>query len=462
MTEVAHALAWIAIMMIAVLVFQLARRRSPLLAGIFAAAIALRVLLGVGLFVISMYELPIFRGLQSGGGFWTLAIDAKWYYDEAANATRVGLGTIQDTWASPLYLRVFAAWLAVAGITPLSGVLFNLLCYIGVSFIIVTLCPSPRAGATALAAVTLSPALLIFGSQPLKDPFCLLLIATALAGARLWCEGIDPLDSRPLRRLSAGLMLTAAAVYGLGGVRAYAAVFVIIAIIAAGAVMAIRVRGSVARGRVVLGYTVLVSVLVVAFYRGAGPYAEPYDTMLRRIVNVPTAPIADLDRARAGFVNTGGATSLGESAPAESISGMQLEAGVGLLARLGATLRGLAALLIPISLLKALSIVSFSGGRGLLLITDLDTIVIDLSLAACVYVLIAMRPRSNAIAVLVCVAVFTLLMTFALAYVVTNYGTLFRLRLMAVAPIWLMPALLRPAAPADAKNAATASSLCVG
>jgi hypothetical protein len=97
---------------------------------------------------------------------------------------------------------------------------------------------------------------------------------------------------------------------------------------------------------------------------------------------------------------------------------------------------------VPISLLRATGIVNFSGGRGLLFLTDIDTLVNDLVLGVCIYFLVA-RYRPARWPQFVAVLTFTLLMTLALAYVVTNFGTLFRLRLMASASVWLLPVLVR-------------------
>jgi hypothetical protein len=103
--------------------------------------------------------------------------------------------------------------------------------------------------------------------------------------------------------------------------------------------------------------------------------------------------------------------------------------------------RGSALLFVPISVLRALSIVEFPGGRGLLFVTDIDTLIIDAGLAAALYLLFLAR-RNPDLPVIVFVVVFAGLTTIALAYVVTNFGTLFRLRLLAVTPLWMLPVLV--------------------
>jgi hypothetical protein len=107
--------------------------------------------------------------------------------------------------------------------------------------------------------------------------------------------------------------------------------------------------------------------------------------------------------------------------------------------RVSRLLVGLAAMFVPISILKALSFVSFSGGRGLLLITDVDTVIMNLFTGACLYAFF--KSRHRAAPVWVCLMVVALLTMLSMAYVVTNFGTLFRLRVLAIAPLCLLPAL---------------------
>jgi hypothetical protein len=73
-------------------------------------------------------------------------------------------------------------------------------------------------------------------------------------------------------------------------------------------------------------------------------------------------------------------------------------------------------------------------------VTDLDTLFIDLTMvAACVltYRHRALLARRAPHAVFV--GILIVLCAVLLAYIVTNFGTLFRLRLLAVIPAWLAP-----------------------
>ena len=76
-------------------------------------------------------------------------------------------------------------------------------------------------------------------------------------------------------------------------------------------------------------------------------------------------------------------------------------------------------------------------------ITDIDTVVVDLAIVAGIYIIAASR---TAIPILPGVIVFVMVLSgvsaAATGYVVTNFGTLFRLRLMATVPMCLFPAVV--------------------
>ena len=104
---------------------------------------------------------------------------------------------------------------------------------------------------------------------------------------------------------------------------------------------------------------------------------------------------------------------------------------------------GLGLIFVPVSLLKALSIVDFTGGRGLLTITDADTLFMDLTIVAVLALLV--RRRSAVRGQLPYVgfaAILAVAAALLMAYIVTNFGTLFRLRLLVAAPLWMLPLAL--------------------
>lgn len=439
---VVRVVAWILSGLFLFGAYRWTRSRSRVLAIILALGIVGRAVIGFSAFAISLYRLPVFSSLQAGGGFWTLAIDAEWYFHAAAEAARLGIGTISDATASPMYLRAFAVWLQIAGVSPANAVLFNLLCYLGIAVTIVATCRHERVAAIALGAMTVDPAFLIFGTQALKDPFCILLIAIAVGGVRVWSEGIDETGSRRLRRLGIGQVLVTAAVFALAGVRAYAAVFVIIGVFASG-VTAMLARGSARLWPIAAANSFMVVALLVAFAQGAGGYYPYYEGLARSVVTSlsPSPILTDLDHARAAFAAAGGATSIvGEPSETGVFDSPLQPKNPAKDARSRRLLRGCAAVFVPISLLRELSIVNFSGGRGLLVITDIDTVVLDATAVATMYLLGVAWSRRRASPSVICLTVIFVVTTTVLAYTVTNFGTLFRLRLMAVATLWLLPA----------------------
>jgi hypothetical protein len=443
-------IAWAVSIAAVLAAYRHVRRRSMLHSQIMAFGIIVRAAAGVTLFTISMFDLPVLTSLQTGGGFWKLAIDAHYYFEVAARATFAGVNTVSWTEPSPGFIRVLTVWMQAIGLSPASGILFNLLCYVALTSIIAVAGAPRRVATVSIAAVTLSPALFIFSTQPLKDPFCLLLIAVIFGSLRLWCDGLARTEQRWFTSVTVGLIGAALAVYLVGGVRPYVGAMVLIAATAMCASVVVSGEPT-ARLRNAAWSAALMIALTAAFVYGTGVYFSYYTSFARRFVESPTtAPVAELDKARSGFVGTGGATSVGEAprrspaAPTEAVAGYDLTAtfGEGLMMRLSRLGRGCLIMFVPISLLRATGVVNFSGGRGLLFLTDIDTLVNDLVLGVCIYFLVA-RYRPARWPLFVAVLTFTLLMTLALAYVVTNFGTLFRLRLMASAPVWLLPVLVR-------------------
>ncbi|HVE69849.1 MAG TPA: nuclear transport factor 2 family protein [Thermoanaerobaculia bacterium] len=109
----------------------------------------------------------------------------------------------------------------------------------------------------------------------------------------------------------------------------------------------------------------------------------------------------------------------------------------GLLAQLAT---GLAAIFLPRVIGEALGLFHIGGGRGFLWLTDVDTILFDIALLVSIAV-IARRFRAASRDPLVWMLIaFTLLIALPLAYAVTNFGTLFRLRETVYLGIILAPA----------------------
>jgi hypothetical protein len=415
--------------------------------------IVVRAGAGIGLFLVSYLNLPVLASIHTGDGFWHLAPDARVYYGLAADAAAgapVPAGS-----PSPVFLETLGLWLWATGPVPVSAVLFNLALYVA-SCVLLTMAFRPETGVAAtraavitVSAMTFSPLLILLSTQPLKDVFSVFLIV--LAGSAL----ARMLRTAPRMMLHWTTLLpvgaVALAVFLMAGVRPYYALFIWAAvalalmIALAGCRRALKVRWAG------FGAGVL-AVLWAAFMWGAGPYYVFYGDLVTRTIGVHLPSISpdagavaalpptegeglegvrnSVHALRDGFVNSGGATNL------VSESGASL-------GEIEALMVGLAALFLPISALIQLSVVEFSGGRGFLFVADLDTVFLDLALLAVVWVAVsAGRPERRQLPFMGFAVALGLTSALLMAYVVTNYGTVVRLRLLAAVPLWLVPLAL--------------------
>ena len=96
-------------------------------------------------------------------------------------------------------------------------------------------------------------------------------------------------------------------------------------------------------------------------------------------------------------------------------------------------------------------------GASARLIADADTLAFDLIAALILWVLIVNRREISPTPLLFGLAL-AVLLALPLAYVMTNYGTLIRLRLLVAAPIWLLTLALAPGFAARLSPSAPAPS----
>ncbi len=422
------------------------KRRDPLIGTMVQLGLALRLCGGLLLFGVSYLKLPILQGLYLGDGFWDLAPDARGYYWAATIAAEEGLRTVGDWSASPAFVKVLALWMRGVGISPASAVLLNALSYLGIAAILVAplgrdrSSNARRAVVLSLSAFTFSPGFLLFGTQALKDQFFSLLLAGICIAAWLGFRALKrSAESRDISAGALGAIATAAITYLIAGIRPYVAFLVVLAV--AGVLAALTARRSLRQAPAyLLAAALVVALLWGSFKAGAGAYYGYYETRLLALVGISAGgsaePLGAIVAAREGFMKAGGATNVVRRIAHQEGAGW-LRSAWEQIAQLGL---GTAVLLVPISLLRWLSIVHFEGGRGLLLVTDIDTLFIDVTLIAVVLLLKRAwnPPRPNLqyalFTVVLCVVLAALM-----AFVVTNYGSLFRLRLMVAALIWLLP-----------------------
>ena len=419
--------------------------RTDATAGlIVSAGLLLRLALAVSLFWVSYLELPFASSLQMGAGFWQIAPDARFYYFAAVDAAERGLGTVEPWSASPLYVKMLALWMRLVGMSPASGLLLNALSYAGLAAIVTAIAsrhPTPssqRAARLSHAALAASPALLIFGSQNVKDQFFTFLIGALCASAFVWLAPVA--DGRRPRMAPAlgGVFVLVGTVYMMAGIRAYVA---FLALWIVGGVLlffAVHRPRHVAVKQAALA-AVMVALLWIPFKFGAGYYYPFYADQVAGLLGISLAhstPISAVTQAREGFVFAGGNTNI--------VPRFGHHPGAGLWQRLvddSVKLAvGLSAMFVPISILQWTGVVEVAGGRGLLFVTDVDTLFLDASLVAvAVFMLRYWKPLQPNRPYVLFVAALGLIMMVLMAYVVTNFGTLFRLRLMPATLFWLLP-----------------------
>src|SRR3954464_7611050 len=95
------------------------------------------------------------------------------------------------------------------------------------------------------------------------------------------------------------------------------------------------------------------------------------------------------------------------------------------------------------SLARTMGWLQIEGGRGLLAVADLDTMFIDATII--VFVVLCVSARSQVkrnLPYFSFVLGIPLVTDALLAYVVTNLGTIVRLRLMSAVPLWMAAAAM--------------------
>jgi hypothetical protein len=428
-----------------VLIYRWIASRSTVGATIVGLGLLARAVVGLLLFWMSYLNLPVLSHLHSGDGFWILAPDARVYYETAAALADQGLDGLfaPITVGSPAFVRILALWLSGVGTSPISGLLMNLCFYVAACLLLVWhYNPSNEWRQDlplvfSLGALSFAPALIIHSSQSLKDElFVFLIIGACASSIGFFSPLLQKSTVSGWKTQTAAVIFMALSVMAIAGIRPYFGLMIWLCLAAAFVVFLVVHRSRI--GQAIGIAAVTLSVVWGGYWIGGGDlYWNPVRD--RSDVSIAEGPIGRLRLAREGFENTGGGTAL------------SIRKGTGPVRPIKALLVGTAALLVPISLLNALSVVELSGGRGLLLITDIDTLFSDVMLVLIVAVLCirwqTARPRFTYACFAASLGVLTMIL---MAYVVTNYGTLFRLRLMAAVPFWTLTlALARQNDPAE-------------
>jgi len=246
-----------------------AARGGVVLSTAILTAYGLRTALAILLFSVSAYQLPVFQDLQLGQGFWAFAPDSRTYHlhaVEIVDALQAGteIPQLYDTSGAPVPgprdFFLFTAFLyRVLGAHPLYVPLLNAAFWSAVAILAYSLARrlnGHEGGLIAALLVSFWPSTYIWSSQLLRDSLVILLLLSAFAlFARFWNER--------RRRAVAALVALVLVAFVLARLRFYVELIFTIAI--GGAVLAAACRrqgAQVARGCIVTA--LLVGVFVLA------------------------------------------------------------------------------------------------------------------------------------------------------------------------------------------------------
>jgi hypothetical protein len=454
------------------------------LAGAVAHAVAVAVVFGV-----SWLDLPFLAAHHSGDGFWHLGSDARDYYRLAAKGVTEGLHTIRRDVPSSPFILAIAAWMRLFGVNPLSPLLLNLAAYIITCVMLVRVARKEQAGvpgipgapdaaiAVPVFALSASPVLLLCSTQIMKDMVFACAIAVTLLAIRSSFRQIAAAsasaEGNPLRAIAPRLLWLWLGVAAIAGIRPYYAIFITAALALTGGVFVARSPRRRRLPLTALNTIALVLVAWLGFVYGSGLYYTYYrDAAFSTLdaatghVFSPVLPVSNppvrapgwkddgpsvtpnVDTMRDGFALKGGGTNLARPAASSGITSSWERA----TERARATTLGVAAMLVPISILQASRVVDITGGRGFLWLTDLDTLFLDATAIAVICLLVRHRRAlvHDRAYLSVCLILFAMVLLMC-GYVLTNLGMIVRLRVIAFVPLWMATlAISRPRGQAPA------------
>ncbi len=442
LTLAGHAVAALAVAAGIVWLFRDVRRASRTLGLIMAGGLLVRLGLGLTLFWIAERNAPVLHSLRTADGIWTFALDSAAYLHDASIMAEEGYFAI-PTGFSPDYVVWLTAWMRILGTSAATAPLLNLSLFALVCWLIAkTAAPVGRdrddlPQLVAVGSFAFSPALLLHGTQALKDDLCVALIAVSCVGAlHLFSH---PHDARGRRRHAIGLLTMLTAGYLLYGLRNYTTGLIGGATVVAAA-QPWTCHASMRRSVALWGGPLLIIVIAVGagLWMGVagGTAAVRAESSRQWAVASGAKALSVPDRLRYNFHKTGGNTNL---APGPVPAPRSAVVPLTWTARGRALVIGLGAIFIPMTLLQATGAVELGIGTGLRVAADIDTLVLDASILASLILLTRRRAAARWHLRYVCFALVLGLATSGLmAYIVTNFGTLFRLRVMVAVPIWML------------------------
>ncbi len=422
------------------LVFVSYRRFRPhgTVALVVAAGLVIRAVAGQIAFWISYLELEFVRGLHMGRGFWFYAIDGAKYFDTVGReANRKGVAAVifsLDTYGvSPGFRKILAVIDALFGHVPSTAILLNIFCYLGTCAIVVALAGERKRIATiAVAGISLSPSLILWSTQPLKDVLFLFLIAAFVAAVAYWIRAWDG-EGNPLARAALATFAVLATLVAIASIRWYFALMLLAVALPILIVVSVRSRTPL---RALL-FLFFVGGLILA---GALMFARAHfmPAMVARMTSTAGEDPARLPQlitdlvngARFAYAQLPGSTAIRVGPALSDLSSP----------RLAQLISTGTAFLLPRPLANATGLVEMHGGRGLWFIADADTLLFDVFLVIAIAALLrAPRIPKWRNPLLWIVLTFTLVTATAFIYIVSNFGAQIRYRTMVFLGVVLIP-----------------------
>ncbi|HUP59820.1 MAG TPA: hypothetical protein VNA69_05325 [Thermoanaerobaculia bacterium] len=292
--------------------------RACVFLGFTARAVA-----GALLYWISWLHLPLAPSLQLDYGLWFFGLDGRRYFRAGANAAEAGLSAIlfyERTGISVTQVQAMAIFAKLFGSVASIGILLNLFSYLGMCWIILRWSkwvPNGRIPALiAIGAISLSPSAMLWSLQPLKDTFFLFLVVCLAAGAAIWQRAWR--GSASLWASPGAALLMIVSLFLMAGIRWYfgfVALLGILVFVMLNAATASKKWAALPAGIAVFLLASQALVLSAASYmppylqRALAPWRETTHPDERKLSAAALA--AELEVARKGFEDVGGATAIG-------------------------------------------------------------------------------------------------------------------------------------------------------
>lgn len=418
--------------------FLLWRRfaREDLATWVVGVGFLVRSVLSTVLFFVSWMELPVGRALQLGNGLWFFANDGVAYLNTADRLLGRGLLYVvvgdRDE-AAFVYVQLVAVAKLVLGPHVSSGLMINLFSFLAAALVIArwgreALCP--RHAVIALFALSLDPSFILWSTQPLKETlFSWLVVLFSYAiwkSTRMIVLPREELDIAAVTKLA---MLLTVTVYLMGGVRWQYGLVILVAFVP------ISTWSAALPGRSGLWWRLMYAFGFFVPMSLAYTLSRPGSLEARFVwfKNLPAWLVRYVEGNRTTFEELfSGASTINAGRVIESLPFSDVLA------------RGAMALM-PRAVTESLGLATAAGGRGLWLFAELDT----LFLAGFVFVVLRLawlgRPLRLTRTPIMGFLLTLLLVTLPMLYVVSNFGSLLRYRMMLMLPILLIPLTIRQA-----------------